>query len=53
MLFIVVFSRDFSLINSQTSEYAFPSTVPVVSTTGPLLAPCQLGMDRSPISLGL
>ena len=33
MLFIVVFSRVFSLINSQTGEYAFSSTVPIVSTT--------------------
>ena len=53
MLFIVVFKRDFSLINSQTSEYAFPSTVPMGSTAWFLLANCWLGTDHSTISLGL
>ena len=53
MLFIVVFKRDFSLINSKTSKYAFLSTVPVVPNALSLLADCWLGTDHPTISLGL
>ena len=53
MLFIVVLNRDFSLINSQTSEYAFSSTVPIVSTTWFLLSDCWLGANHPRTSLGL